>query len=164
MALAGRRCRQRQPQRRPRLTLDRARIVVGFDFGMRRIGVAVGDTLTRSASPHATVACQDSGPDWAGIDRVVRALGPDLLVVGAPYNDDGSPGRIAAAADAFAADLGARYKLAVERADERFSSTEAASLLREKRASGQRRRSVKKGDVDSAAAAVLLSGWLENNR
>lgn len=124
----------------------------------------MGDTLTRSAAPHATVACHDSGPDWAGIDRAIRSLGPDLLVVGAPYNDDGSPGRIAAAADAFAAELGARYRLAVERADERFSSTEAASLLREQRASGQRRRAVKKGDVDSAAAAVLLAGWLENNR
>ncbi|MFO1504149.1 MAG: Holliday junction resolvase RuvX [Steroidobacteraceae bacterium] len=143
---------------------DRAKIVLAFDFGLRRIGVAVGDTLTRSAAPHATVACHDSGPDWAAIDRLIRTLGPDLLVVGAPYNDDGSPGRIAAAADAFAAELGARCKLAVERADERFSSTEAASLLREQRASGQRRRSVKKGDVDSAAAAVLLTGWLENNR
>lgn len=144
--------------------MGRARIIAGFDFGLRRIGVAVGDTLTRTATPHATVACHDAGPDWVALDKVIRALGPDLLVVGAPYNDDGSPGRIAAAADAFAAELGARYKLAVERADERFSSTEAASLLREQRASGQRRRSVKKGDVDSAAAAVLLAGWLENNR
>ena len=137
--------------------------MVGFDFGLRRIGVAVGDTLTASATPHATVACHDSGPDWAAIERIIRLVGPDLLVVGAPYNDDGSPGRIAAAADAFAAELGARSKLAVERADERFSSTEAASLLREQRASGQRKRSVQKGDVDSAAAAVLLSGWLANN-
>jgi len=144
--------------------LNRAQIVLAFDFGLRRIGVAVGDTLTRSATPHATVACHDSGPDWVAIERLLRTLGPDLLVVGAPYNDDGSPGRIAAAADAFAAELGARSRLAVERADERFSSTEAASLLREQRASGQRKRSVKKGDVDSAAAAVLLASWLENNR
>lgn len=143
---------------------SRTRIIAAFDFGLRRIGVAVGDTLTRTASPHATVPRHDAGPDWVALDKVIRTLGPDLLVVGAPYNDDGSPGRIAAAADAFAAELGARYGLAVERADERFSSTEAASLLREQRASGQRRRSVKKGDVDSAAAAVLLAGWLENNR
>ena len=93
--------------------MDRARIVLAFDFGLRRIGVAVGDTLTRSATPHATVPCHDSGPDWIAIDRVFRTLGPDLLVVGSPYNDDGSPGRIAASADAFAADLGARDKLEV---------------------------------------------------
>jgi putative Holliday junction resolvase len=144
--------------------LNRTQIILAFDFGLRRIGVAVGDTLTCSAAPHSTLACFDSGPDWTSIERVIRSLGPDLLVVGAPYNDDGSPSRIAAAADAFAAELGARYKLAVQRADERYSSTAAASLLREQRASGQRRRSVKKGDVDSAAAAVLLAGWLENNR
>ena len=141
--------------------MSKARIVVAFDFGLRRIGVAVGDTLTRTAAPHATVACHDSGPDWPAIDRAMRSLGPDLLVVGAPYNDDGSPGRIAAAADAFAAQLAERYKLAVERADERYSSTAAHSLLREQRASGQRRRTVRKGDIDSAAAAVLLAAWLQ---
>jgi putative Holliday junction resolvase len=142
--------------------VNRARIIVAFDFGLRRIGIAVGDTLTRSAAPHATLACHAGAPDWPAIDRELKKLGPDLLVVGAPYNDDGSPGSIAAAADAFAAELGARSGLAVERADERYSSTTAQSLLREQRASGQRRRTVKKGDIDSAAAAVLLEGWLEN--
>jgi putative Holliday junction resolvase len=141
--------------------VSKARIVVAFDFGLRRIGVAVGDTLTRTAAPHATLACHDTGPDWPAIDRAIRLLGPDLLVVGAPYNDDGSPGRIAAAADAFAAQLAKRYHLAVERADERYSSTAAHSLLREQRASGQRRRTVRKGDIDSAAAAVLLTTWLQ---
>src|SRR5690349_4770711 len=103
----------------PEGVAPRARVVVGIDFGLRRIGVAVGDTLTRTAAPHGTVACHDSGPDWPAMDRAIRSLGPDLLVVGAPYNDDGSPGRIAPAADAFAAQLAERYGLRVERADER---------------------------------------------
>lgn len=143
--------------------MSRTRIVVGFDFGLRRIGVAVGDTLTRSAAPHATIAHHSEGPDWPAIDRTLRMLGPDLLVVGAPYNDDGSPGRIAPQADAFAAELAKRYGLPVERADERYSSTAAHSQLREQRASGQRRRAVRKGDIDSAAAAILLASWLEVN-
>ena len=75
-----------------------------------------------------------------------------------------SPSRIAAQADAFAAQLAARFSLTVERADERYSSTAAHSLLREQRATGQRRRAVSKGDIDSAAAAVLLGSWLEQNR
>ena len=86
---------------------------------------------------------------------------PDVLVVGVPYNDDGSPGTLAPGADAFAAALRARYGLPVERVDERYSSTAAQSLLREQRASGQRRRQVAKGDIDSAAAAVMLASWLE---
>jgi putative Holliday junction resolvase len=139
----------------------RARVALGFDFGSRRIGLASGDTLTRSAAPLSTVAHHADGPDWPAIDRTVRALGPDVLVVGAPYNDDGSPGSIAASADAFAHALSQRYGLTVDRIDERYSSTAAASLLREQRASGQRRRQVGKGDIDSAAAAVMLASWLE---
>lgn len=132
-----------------------------FDFGLRRIGLASGDTLTRTATPLATVAHFPTGPDWGAIDRQVRSLGPGVLVVGVPYNDDGSPGSIAASADAFARALGGRYSLRVDRVDERYSSTAAESLLREQRASGQRRRQLSKGDIDSAAAAVMLASWLE---
>ena len=74
------------------------------------------------------------------------------------------PGRIAGLADAFAAQLAERCRLEVARVDERYSSTAAASLLREQRASGQRRKAVRKGDVDSAAAAVMLQSWLEQQR
>jgi putative holliday junction resolvase len=142
----------------------KARIVLAFDFGLKRIGLAAGSTVTGSAAPLATIAHHADGPEWSAIDREVRGLGPDLLVVGAPYNDDGSPGRIAALADGFAAALGARYGLEVARVDERYTSTAAHSLLREQRASGQRRRQVRKGDLDSAAAAVMLTSWLEQTR
>ena len=141
----------------------KARIVLAFDFGLKRIGLAAGDTVTRTASPLATVA-HHTEPDWVAIQAHVKALGPDLLVVGAPYNDDGSPGRITRLADAFAAQLAERCRLEVARVDERYSSTAAQSLLREQRASGQRRRQVCKGDLDSAAAAVMLQSWLEQHR
>jgi putative holliday junction resolvase len=138
----------------------RARVVLAFDFGLKRIGVASGDTLTRTAAPRGTFTNSPAGPDWTGIDREVKSLGPDLLVVGAPYNDDGSPGRIADLATAFAQALAQRYGLQVERMDESYSSTEAGSLLREQRATGQRRKAVRKGDVDSTAAAIILESWL----
>ncbi|MEO6185674.1 MAG: Holliday junction resolvase RuvX [Steroidobacteraceae bacterium] len=141
----------------------KARVVLGFDFGLKRIGLAAGDTITCSAAPLATVAHHAGAPDWPAILAHVKALGPDLLVVGAPYNDDGSPGRIAGLADAFAAQLAERCRLEVARVDERYSSAAAQSLLREQRASGQRRRVVRKGDLDSAAAAVMLQSWLEHN-
>jgi putative Holliday junction resolvase len=142
----------------------KARIVLGFDFGLKRIGLAAGSTLTRTAAPLATVAHHAEAPDWAAILMHVKTLGPDLLVVGAPYNDDGSPGRIAGLADAFAAQLAERCRLEVARVDERYSSAAAQSLLREQRASGQRRKVVRKGDLDSAAAAVMLQSWLEQQR
>ncbi|MEJ0100187.1 MAG: Holliday junction resolvase RuvX [Pseudomonadota bacterium] len=139
----------------------KAQLILAFDFGLKRIGIAGGDTLTRSAAPRITVAHHASGPDWPAIEREVSRFGPDLLLVGAPYNDDGSPGSLAAAADAFAKDIATRTGKAVARVDERYSSTAAHSLLREQRASGQRRRRVEKGDIDSAAAAIMLAGWLE---
>ena len=139
----------------------KAQLVMCFDFGMKRIGIASGDTLTRSAAPMVTVAHHASGPDWQAIEREVSRFGPNLLLVGAPYNDDGSPGSLAAAADAFANNLATRTGLEVARVDERYSSTSAQGLLREQRASGQRRRKVTKGDIDSAAAAIMLGGWLE---
>ncbi len=141
----------------------RPRVALAFDFGLRRIGMAAGDTLTRTARPLRTVAVHDAGPDWIAIDREVAAHAPDLLVVGTPYNDDGTPTRLAPAVNAFADSLAQRYRLQVERMDERYSSTEAASRLREQRAAGTRKRAVRKGDIDSAAAAIILDSWLAQN-
>jgi putative Holliday junction resolvase len=135
------------------------RSIIAFDFGLKRIGIAAGDTLTRTASPRPAVAVGAHGPDWNAIASEVRALQPGLLVVGAPYNVDDSPGALATAATAFAAELERRFALPVERVDERFSSIEAGARLKSQRAAGQRRR-IRREHIDSAAAAVILERWL----
>jgi putative Holliday junction resolvase len=142
------------------VTDARARVVLAFDFGLRRIGIAVGDTVSRSAAPRRALLSPASGPDWTAIQREIATTGPDVLLVGAPYNDDGSPSRVAPAADRFAVELATRSGLPVERVDERYSSVEAAGELKSRRASGEMRRRVRPGDVDSAAAAVILGSWL----
>ena len=136
------------------------RIALAFDFGLKRIGIAAGDTLTSAAAPRPAVAVTARGPDWAAIDREVSALQPHLLIVGAPYNVDGSPGALNAAARRFAVELERRYGLPVKLIDERWSSLEATAALRKQRAGGQRRRRVRREDIDSAAAAVILERWL----
>ena len=136
------------------------RIALAFDYGRRRIGMAAGDTLTGCAAPRPAVAAQAGVPDWSAIEREVRALRPHVLVVGVPYNDDGSDGSLAPAARQFATALQARFALPVEQVDEHGSSLEAGRALREQRASGQRRRRVQREDIDSAAAAVILTRWL----
>ncbi|MFO7277635.1 MAG: Holliday junction resolvase RuvX [Pseudomonadota bacterium] len=138
----------------------RPRTALAFDYGARRIGIASGDTLTASVAPRATVRVLESGPDWAAIAREIRELRPDVLVVGAPYNADGSPSALTAAARAFAAELERRFGLPVHQVDERWSSLEASARLKERRASGARRRRVSREDIDSAAAAVILERWL----
>jgi putative Holliday junction resolvase len=143
---------------------DRAHtLLLAFDFGLRRIGIAAGNAITGTAAPRRTVGHGPGGPDWTAIDREVREFGPTQLRVGAPYNDDGSPGRIAPDATRFAAELHARYALPVERIDESYSSIEAAAALKAGRAAGTRGR-VQRGDVDSAAAAVLLDSYLRQRK
>ena len=138
--------------------------VLAFDFGLKRIGIASGDSLTRSAAPRPAAVSGAGGPDWESISREVRSLGPARLVVGAPYNVDGTHGAITAAARAFAAELQRRFALPVHLVDERFSSLEATEALRSRRASGERRRRVQRADIDSAAAAVILARWFAGER
>lgn len=138
--------------------------VLAFDFGLRRIGIASGDTLTRTAAPRAAVSAKGGRPDWDSIERHVRALLPGRLVVGAPYNVDGSPGALAPAARRFAAELEQRFGLPVNMVDERWSSLEAAETLKAQRAAGDRRRRVTREHIDSAAAAVILERWLSGDQ
>jgi len=135
--------------------------VLAFDFGLKRIGIASGDTLTRTAAPRAAVLVGHGGPDWEAITREVRLLAPGLLVVGEPYNADGSEGALTAAARRFAAELERRFVLPVHLVDERFSSLEAGQALKARRASGALRRRVQRAAVDSAAAAVILGRFLQ---
>jgi putative Holliday junction resolvase len=127
--------------------------VLAFDFGLRRIGIAVGDSVTGTAAPRPAAA---GGPDWEAIAREVHAQQPGLLVVGSPRREDGSPSTMTDAAHRFALELASRFAIPVREVDERYSSLEAGSALKASRMSGARRRRVRKGDVDSAAAAILL--------
>ena len=134
-------------------------IVVALDFGLKRIGIASGDTLTRTANPRATLANGIQGPDWTAIDRVIADLRPARLAVGEPYNADGSPSALTEAARRFAAELARRSALPVDLVDERHSSQDAEERLREMRATGQRGLRVTREDVDAVAAAVILERW-----
>jgi putative Holliday junction resolvase len=138
---------------------DEPYVVLAFDFGLKRIGLAAGDTLTRSAAPLPAICASSGGPDWSSIERSLRSLHPRRLVVGAPYNADGTPGKLAPAAQRFATELGKRFGLPVNMVDERWSSLEANDVLKAQRASGERRRRIRREDIDSASAAVILQRW-----
>jgi putative holliday junction resolvase len=134
-------------------------VVLAFDFGLRRIGVACGDTVSRSAAPLDAVPVNEGGPRWELIDALLREWQPALTVVGLPYNVDGSDGAMTQAARRFAAEVARRYGLQAVLVDERYSSREAEARLKSARASGLRRRRVAKADVDAAAACVILERW-----
>jgi len=135
-------------------------LALGFDFGLRRIGVAVGSSATGSATPLGNVACRDGRPDWPAIQAFVTEWRPALLVVGLPYNSDGSENDMSRAARRFGHRLGNRLGLPVEFVDERLSSSEATRHLVEARRRGDRRR-IRRQDVDPMAAAIILQTWLD---
>ncbi len=135
------------------------RLVLAFDYGRRRIGVAAGDTVSRSASALQAVSAGPEGPRWDVIDALLREWRPALLVVGLPYDVDGSESAMAGAARGFGAALETRYSLPVAVVDERNSSLEAGARLRTARTAGLRKR-VSKSDVDAASACVILERWI----
>jgi putative Holliday junction resolvase len=139
--------------------LERPRVIIAFDFGLRRIGVACGDTISRSASPLEGVAAGPKGPQWEAITALMREWQPNLAVVGLPYNVDGSETDMAGAARGFARQIHERYAIEVQMVDERYSSQEAGARLKSARESGLRRRKVDKADIDAAAACVILERW-----
>ena len=135
-------------------------LALGLDFGDKRIGVALGDTVTKSAQPLGVVRATDGVPDWAALAKHVSDWRPRLLVLGVPYNMDDSEGRLTRRAQAFGRELSSRFGIAVVTVDERLSSREAAERLKARRQQGLLQRRVRREDVDAIAACVLLEQWL----
>jgi putative Holliday junction resolvase len=134
--------------------------ILAFDFGLRRIGIAVGQSITGSASPLRVVANSDSGPDFASVSRVVAEWRPSRLVVGLPLHADGSPGEMTSQVESFVKDL-ERYRLPIDTVDERYTSLEAEAVLKHARAAGTRGR-ISKEIVDSAAAVFIAERYLSS--
>ena len=134
--------------------------ILAFDFGLRRIGVAVGQQVTNSASPLETVSNSDNGPDWQRIEAIVREWQPQRLIVGMPTHADGSVADFGSTVREFVEALG-RFDLPIETVDERYSSVEAETAQKSQREEGLRGR-ISKATIDSAAAKLIAERWLKN--
>ena len=135
--------------------------ILAFDFGLRRIGVAVGQQVTASANPLGVVKNGADGPDWAAIERLIRDWQPARIIVGMPTFADGSPSKISKQVRKFVGEI-ARFDLPVTTEDERFSSLEAGEYLKSERTLGLRGR-ISKEMIDSAAATLIAERWLSRN-
>jgi putative Holliday junction resolvase len=129
-----------------------------FDFGKRRIGVAVGQDITGSASPLGVIANRDGGVDHKRIEALIDEWQPDRLVVGLPLHADGTPSELTEQVMAFVEEL-QRYGLPTETVDERYTSIEAERVLKDARAGGTARR-ISKETIDSAAAVFIAERYL----
>ena len=140
--------------------MSQPRTILAFDFGLRRIGVAVGQDITGSASPLGVVANRKNGVDHEAVAALIKEWRPTGLVVGMPTHADGSPSDMQEPVEAFIEEL-QRYELAVDTVDERYTSVAAEQVLKEARAAGTRGR-ISKEMIDSAAAVFIAERYLSS--
>lgn len=133
------------------------RTVLSFDFGMKSIGVAVGQEITGTASPLNALKARDGIPDWDLLKQIFDEWKPDIAVVGLPLNMDGSNQHVTFAAKKFANRLADRYRLPVETSDERLTTVDAKAQLFEM--GGYKK--LEKQKIDSASACLILESWFE---
>jgi putative Holliday junction resolvase len=134
---------------------------MGFDYGARRIGIAVGNAISMSARALEVLANGERGPDWQRLDTLLREWRPDALLVGLPLMLDDGEQMASRAARSFAGELRARYGLPVQLVDERHSSQEAAQRFAARRAGGAAKRK-HAAALDAVAAQIIVERWLEH--
>jgi putative Holliday junction resolvase len=131
---------------------------MAFDFGLRQIGVAVGNCLLATTQPLDILRAREGQPDWTAVEKLIAEWQPDLLLVGDPLNMDGSDSELGERARKFARRLHGRLGLQIVMVDERLSSFEAKQISREQGHRGDYHRQ----PVDSFAAELLLQSWLRD--
>jgi putative Holliday junction resolvase len=141
--------------------MTRPTTVIGFDYGARRIGIAVGNAISNSARALEVIANGERGPDWPQVEALLREWRPDALLVGLPLMLDDSEQVNSRAAREFAANLEQRYRVPVILVDERHSSQEAARRFAARRAGGTARRK-HAAALDAVAAEIIVERWLEH--
>ena len=130
------------------------RTLLGFDFGTKRIGIAIAQEITGTANPLKTISAIKCKPDWEAIAKIIDEWQPDLLVIGLPLHMDGSEQEMTQAARRFSNQLNGRFQLPIALMDERLSSHEAESLLNERASSHS------KEQIDMISAQLILQSWM----
>ncbi len=132
------------------------RQIMAFDYGLRNIGIAVGQTLTGTASALAPIKARDGIPDWDMLAKLINEWQPDTFIVGIPLNMDDSESEMSARARKFGNRLNGRYGKPWIGVDERLSSREAKQRARELGHNGN----YNDRPIDGLAAHLILEGWL----
>lgn len=131
--------------------------LLAFDFGTRRIGIAVGNTLLRSANPLTTINDEKTDTRFARIEALLQEWQPNALVVGLPSNDDGTPHELTALCRRFANRLKGRFNLPVILVDERYTSLAASERLNEQGIRGRQQKAL----IDQYAAQQILQAYFD---
>ena len=128
--------------------------IIAFDYGEKKIGVAVGQTSTNTSSPLKIIFNKDNKTNWISISSLLDEWKPDLILLGKPLNMDGSDSEIMKKVDKFYKELKSIYDADIEFVDERLTTFEAREILKDE----------KHDNVDAHAAKILIDNWFDINR
>jgi len=137
--------------------------ILAFDYGLKKIGVAIGQTVTNTARPLCIIKAKDGKPNQQQLTEVISSWRPNIIVIGMPYQEDGTEQEITKLTRKFADNLKKqyqdKYKFTIETIDERHTSIEAKKKFAELRAQGL----IKQGEkLDHIAACIILERWFNN--
>jgi len=136
--------------------MSNPRTFIGFDYGLKNIGVAVGQDLTKTASPLSVIKARDGIPNWDDIQKLIDEWKPQVLIVGLPLNMDGTEQTMTKASRKFGNRLNGRFQIPVEWQDERLTTFEALEHLGIHSKLDAKQRE----DVDRISAQLILQSWL----
>ena len=128
--------------------------IIAFDYGEKKIGVAVGQTSTNTSSPLQIIFNKDNNTNWISISSLLDEWKPDLILLGKPLNMDGSESEIMKKVDKFYKELKSIYDADIEFVDERLTTFEAREILKDE----------KHDNVDAHAAKILIDNWFDINK
>ncbi|MFT6834724.1 MAG: putative Holliday junction resolvase [Francisellaceae bacterium] len=132
--------------------------LICIDYGKRRIGLASGQTITKTASPLQAISAKFGLPDWTALDKVIKTWNPNYIIIGLPIDTNGEYTKITKDVEVFGTAVNERYSAKVHYMNEAYSTREARWQLEK-----TTNKSVNHLKVDSLAACVILESWMENN-
>jgi len=137
---------------------QKSQTLLGFDFGLKHIGIAVGQTITKQAKPLITLKAINGVPHWEHIAEIIKEWRPDALVVGIPLNMDGTKQPLTERAEQFINELEKRFQLSVFKIDERLTTVEAKQHLFDQ--GGY--RALNKSAIDAVSAQIILESFIQS--
>ena len=134
----------------------KTKLIMGFDFGTKKIGVAVGQMVTATATPISIIRVEKGVPNWFMLEKLINQWKPERLVVGLPLNMDDSHSNMSRRALKFSSELENRFGIAVSNVDERLSTFEARQLYKSRSTENNQE------ELDDKVAALILESWLRD--
>lgn len=135
-------------------------VYIAFDYGLKKTGVAIAQSITKTASPLLSLKMHNGEPDWEDIDSIFENFKPNCAIFGMPTKPINAANSLAKRINNFSSKIEKRYEISIRFINEHLTSKIAKDKLKEQRQEGILLRQIKKGQIDSMAATIILQEWM----